>query len=310
MPKFKILAAVLLLAVPGFAFADLSDAGVPDSSTWYLHVDLEEMRTSPAGSKLYAWLDDEVISELREETGIDIGKEVDQITAFSAPGAGAVVLIEGTVSQESQDKLLALAAVADELQTLKFKRNTYYYIEGDGSSEGNGHRHGKIEIDSFDNGVYFSFALKNRIIITSTPEEMESLLASNGKIKKRSNPSGALFVLTAEKSLIQAGLRPDEFEAGGGWESNILRNAEHVAMMIADIAGNIAVEVRLVTREADMAQSLASILRGLISLMAFDDDMEPGVAEALRSTKVVVEDRALTIKVALSPDLVVAALKD
>ncbi len=310
MPKLKILALILLLAVSGFAFADLSNADVPDSSTWYLHVDLEEMRTSDAGSKLYAWLDDEVISELREEAGIDIGKEVDRITAFSAPGAGTVVSIEGNIGQETRDKVIALVASSGVLQTLKFKRKTYYYVEDDGSSEDNGHRNGKIEIDSFDNGAYFSFALKNRIIITSTPEEMESLLASDGKITRRSNPNGTLFVLTAEKSIVQAGLRTDEIEADDGWESNMLRNAESVAVLVADVAGDIAVEVRLVTREADMAESLASIARGLISLMAFDDDMEPGVAEALRSTKVVVEDRALTIKVALDPDLVVATLKD
>jgi hypothetical protein len=304
MHKMRILAVVLLLAIPGFAFADLADAGIPDSSTWYLHVDLEEMRTSDAGSKLYAWFDGEFISEVREEFGIDLSKEADRITAFSAQDAGTVVSIEGNVSQDSQDKLLALAASADELQTMKFKGKTFYYCDGDGSSNGN------IEIDSFDSGIYFSFALKNRIIITSTREQMESLLASKGKIVKRSGPSGTLFVLTAEKSLVQAGLRPDEIDADDDWESNILRNAEHIALLIADVAGNIAVEVRLVTREAEMAESLASIVRGLISLAAFDDDMEPEIAEVLRSTKVAVEERALTIKVALNPDLVVATLED
>lgn len=304
MYKMRILAVVLLLAIPGLAFADLADAGVPDSSTWYLHVDLEEMRTSDAGSKLYAWFDDEVISEVREEVGIDLGKEADRITAFSAQDAGTVVSVEGNISQESQDKLLALAAGVNELQTMKFKGKTFYYCDSDGSSNGN------IEIDSFDNGVYFSFALKNRIIITSTQEQMESLLASDGKIAKRSSPGGTLFVLTAEKSLIEAGLRPDEIEADDGWESNILQNAEHIAILIADVAGKIAVEVRLVTREADMAESLASIVRGLLSLAAFDDDMEPNVVEVLRSTKVAVEERTLTIKVALDPDLVVATLED
>ncbi len=310
MLKLRILVVVLLLAVPGFAVADLSDAGVPDSATWYLHLDLEEMRTSVAGGKLYAWFDDEVMSEIREEVGIDLDKETDRITAFSAPGAGTVVSIEGNISQESQDKVLALAAGVDTLQTLKFERKTYYYIEGDGDRGGHRHRNGNIEIDSFENGVYFSFALKNRVIVTSTSEQMESMLASNGKIAKRSSPSGTLFVLTAEKSLVQAGLRPDEFEADDGWESNILQNAEHVAMMVADVAGNLAVEVRLVTREADMAESLASIARGLISLAVFDDDMEPEVAEALRSTKVAVDDRTLTIKVVLDADLVVATLAD
>ena len=58
-----------------------------------------------------------------------------------------------------------------------------------------------------------------------------------------------------------------------------------------------------------MADSLASIVRGLISLQIFNDDMDPEVAEFLQNTSVEVEDNTLIINVALDPEVVVAAIE-
>jgi len=78
----------------------------------------------------------------------------------------------------------------------------------------------------------------------------------------------------------------------------------------ADIGGKIAVDAQLLATEAEMAESLASIARGLISLASFDEDMEPGVAEVLRSTKVNVKDSTLKISLAVDPEVFVTMLQD
>ncbi len=57
-----------------------------------------------------------------------------------------------------------------------------------------------------------------------------------------------------------------------------------------------------------MAESLASIVRGLISLQVFNDDMDPDVSAFLQNTSVDVADKKLTISVALDPEVVVAAI--
>ncbi|MDH3351703.1 MAG: hypothetical protein OEM51_09150, partial [Gammaproteobacteria bacterium] len=115
-------------------------------------------------------------------------------------------------------------------------------------------------------------------------------------------------VLSAERSLMQAGANTGNLGGGVDWDSNILRNTEHAAILIADKAGKIAVEVQLVTKEKEMADSLASIVRGLISLQVFNDDLDPEIASFLQNTSVDVNDNRLTVKVALDPDMVVAAL--
>jgi hypothetical protein len=305
MPILRLLLLALLLALPGFAGAELSANVVPASSTWYFHADFEQMRTSDAGKHIYGWLQREFFDEIRDDAGIDLDKEADTVTAFSTEESGAVVLVKGKISQESQDKLLAMAAGAESLETLQHKGKTFYFAQ-DECDDDNG------DIDSFDNGVYFTFALKNRILATSTREKMESLLESKGKLPSRDNASGTLVVLTAEKSLIQAGMHADQIEddGEGGWESNVLKNTEQVAVMIADVAGKIAVETRLIAKQPEMAESLASIVRGLISLTMFSDDMDPDVSQFLKGTSVDVDGSTLKISVSMDPEAVVAVLDD
>ncbi len=58
-----------------------------------------------------------------------------------------------------------------------------------------------------------------------------------------------------------------------------------------------------------MANSLASIVRGLISLQVFNDDLDPEVAQFLQNTTVDVDDRTLVVKVVLDPRVVVETLR-
>jgi len=303
----RILACALLLVLPGLAGAEFSASGVPETSTWYFHADFDRMRSTAAGKPLYAWLEREVFADVREDAGIDLDKEADTITAFAAQDSGAVIVIDGRISQETRDKLLAIAAGAERLETLQHKGDTFYFAKGDEHREQR-----KVKIDSFEDGVYFTFALKNRILATSTREQMEALLDSKGRLPERKTDKGALIVLTAEKSLIQAGMQADQIadDDEGGWQSNILRNTEQFAVIVADIAGKIGVETQLIAKEPAMAESLASIVRGLISLTVFSDDMDPDVAMFLKSTTVDVDGTSLKVKLALDPDAVVAALDD
>jgi len=303
----KHLIVVLLLALPGLALAELTASGLPATSSWYFHADFDEMRGSEAGRPIYDWLQREVFADVREDAGIDLDKEADTITAFSAVESGAVVSIEGNISQETRDKLLALAAGAEEFDTLKHKGTTFYYAKGDGHG-----KNGDIQVDSFENGVYFTFGLKDRILATSSREQMERLLESKGKLPKRKSDRGTLIVLSAEKSLIQAGIKADQVEdkGDGGWQSNILKNTEQLAVMVADAAGKLAIETQLIATQPEMAESLASIVRGLISLAMFSEETDPDIAEFLKGTSVDVDGSSLNIKLALDPESVVVALDD
>lgn len=299
----KALAFLFILLIPIGAAAGIEPGDLPPGSTWYLHIDLEQMRNSDAGKGIYEWLDDEVIEEINDETGIDLYDELDSLTAFSVDGDGFVVSMEGDFSQETQDKLLALAAMAEDFEQRGSRNRTYYYVQGDGD--------GEIRIEGTDDAAYFSFAVDNRILVTANEEQMQELLANRGRIAGQGSHDDALFVLTAERSFVQAGMDTENFDLDdNGFDSNIARNTREVAIMVAEVAGKIAVEAQLVTTESEVADSLASIVRGLIALQIFSDDMDPDIAEVLRSTRVSVDDNRLKISLALSPDAVTAALDD
>jgi hypothetical protein len=320
MRYLKFLIILAALAIPGMAQADT--AGIPASATWYFHADFDAMRGGKASRGVYDWLNAEVFEEIRGEIGIDFNKEARQITAFADAGSGPVIVVDGNISQETRDKIVALAAAASEgdLQTLKSSGKAYYFFNGNGAkhavddeedaNEKRSHEDHDFDMGSLDEEAYISVALKNKVLVTNSEEQMKSLLASNGKIDAAKKDKGALFVLRAERNLIQAGVNATEMQSEGDWDSNILRNTKQVAVLLADLGEKLGFEAQLMTTEAEMANSIASIVRGLISLQAFNDELDPEVSAMLQTAKVDVADNVLKLSLALDPETVVSALED
>lgn len=305
MRSFKVILACLLFSFPAIAIGGIDSDDLPSTSTWYFHADFDEMRSSDGGKSLWLWLDDEVFDDVEDEAGIDLSAEADLITAYSTPESGVVFVLEGKLSQETKDKTLAAAASAERFDTLKHKGKTYYYVEGDDNVD--------VDVDGIDKQGYFSFAVKNKLIAANNEDQLKALLDNGGKITGSKSHDGALFVLTAERSLIQAGMDTEGFEdddEDGGFKSNILRNTKHAALMIADVAGQIAIEAQLITEKPETAESMASIVRGLVALTAFSDDMDPEISNFLRSMKINVSDNMLKVSVTVSPEAIVMALDD
>ncbi len=313
MRTLKFLAVILLLAMPAFVHADASD--VPGSAAWYFHVDLGAMRSEGAGQGLYAWLGDEVFDDIREDVGIDLDSEVDRLTAYSLADQGPVIVIEGNISQETKDKVLAYVAVSGDLQPLTSSGKSYYHLQdSDDNHGGMSYESGdiSIDIDSLEDEAWVSMAIANKLVVTSNEAQMQQLLASNGKIAGAGSHNGALIVLTAEKTLLQAGMNSELMNEDGDsdWDSNILRNAKQIAVLVAAAENKLAIEAKLMTTESDMAQSMASVVRGLIGLASFSDELDAEALAVLRGTRVEVDGNELSISLAIDPALLVATISD
>ena len=311
MRYLKILIVGLLLAVPTVAAAS---GDIPESAVWYFHLDLEQMREKGPGRGVYDWLKIEALAEIKEEAGVDLDKELDRLTAFSQEGQGPVMLFEGNFSQETKDKIMTFVAAGGDLTPLKASGKTYYHFAGAEEGEDVTYGNGDIEIDleQLEDEAWVSLALKNKVLVTGSEEQMKSMLANGGKVAGSGSHKGALLVLSAEKTMLQAGMNSAAFTDDGdsGWDSNILRNTEQVAFMMAAAANKLALEAKLITTEPEMAESLASVVRGLISLVAFNDEMDDEVVAMLQGTKVEASGNSLSISLALAPELVVQTLSD
>ena len=307
---------LLIFSFPLTTQAGVSSADLPGNLVWYMHADLVQMRSTESGGPLYKWFDDEVIVEINNEIGIDLSTEIDSVTAFSDRSDGTVIIVEGPLTKKSQDKLLALAMLESTVNRLESGGKEYYHIidDGDGDDDDEDHeRHsGNDPLDDFDGSAYFSFSIANKAVITSNENHMQELLESGGKVSGSQSHEGSMFVLTADRSFVQAGLRPDGMADGddGDWESNIIRNTEQAALLISDSGGQIAVEAQIVSTDPAMAASIGSIVSGLISLQAFNSELDAGLKSLIQNTRVKVKDNVLSVSTVIDPDLIVSVLDD
>ena len=287
-----------LLALPAAQAFDGSE--LPAGAQWYVHADLAEMRGSEVGKHLHGWLEDNVFSEIRDEMGIDLATNADTVTAFSDGEQNVAVVLAARLTDDDRDKLLAVAGTSGDLEITKFRGAQYYRISDVSSPNGN------VKIDSDE--LFFSIAERDRMVVTSDRTLLESILS--GKQSMPKEDGGALLVLNADRSLMQGGLdtKARDGRKSGPWDSNILRNARQFAFALSDNNGLAALEVRLVAEDVRMAESLGSIVRGLIGLYALSDEPNEDVSAMLASTRIDVDGNALAIRSEVEPDLAIRLL--
>jgi len=297
----------MAFALPATATAQVTRASLPGDAVWYLHADLQELRDAQSGRHLYQWLEREVFDDILEDLGIDLSNEASRVTAFADASLGTVIVVDGAITETTRDKLLALASMDSRLDTLKHGGRTYYHADRKkGGTDGN------RSFDDLEKTAYFSFDVKDKLIVASNPDQMKALLDSGGRIAGSQSHPGTLLVLTADRSFVQAGARTAAFadDDDQGWDSNILRNTELVALLVSDRNGLIAVEAQLVSHEPTMAQSLGGIINGLISLQALNPDLDPDILALMRNTKIDVKDKVLSINAVINPEMIVRMLDD
>ena len=310
MRNFKIFVVGFLLVFPVLAMADARD--VPGEASWYFYVDLEQMRSDGPGKAVYDWLREEALEDVKEDSGLDIERELDRVISYAVGDKEGVLVLEGDFSQNTRDIAMAFVASGGDIIPLQSSGKTYYKFAGDSEMPDEiTYDAGNVafSIDSLKEESYLSMDVKGKIIVTSTEGHMQELLANNGKIAGSRSHKGALMVLSAEKTLVQAGMRSAALGAEQ-WDSNVLRNTEQAALLIAAVKDKLAIEANLTTTEADMAESMASVVRGLISLASFDDDMDPEALAVLRGTRVEARGNSLSISMAIAPGIVVSTLRD
>ena len=310
--KKHLLAPAVVLALgtlPATADAQVGSGDLPDNTVWYVHADLKAMRESEGGSPVWDWFDGEVVVEIREDVGIDIGEEVDRITAFSDNDEGTVIVVEGPMSKSSRDKILALAAQEGPVDPREHRDREYYFF-GDEDEIDN---RADEPLEDLEDALFLSFAVAGKALITGTEAQMQALLDNDGRIAGSGSHDGALLVLSANKPLVQAGMHKDGLsdpDDEDDWESKIVNNTEQGALLLADESGQLAIQAQIVSTDPKMAAAIGGIVNGLIALQAFNPDLGPELQGLMQNTKVNVDANNLSINMVIDPDLLVSVLDD
>ena len=310
MSVSRLFFFLLLFSFPLHTGAAVTAGDLPGDTIWYMHADLEAMRSTESGAKIYAWFEDEVADDVSEEIGIDLNTEVNSITAYSDATHGTVVVVEGPLTRESQERLLAIATLEAEgaVDLLEYNGMTYYHV---GDEDDEDYRSDE-PFEDLEDSAWFSFAIDNKAILASTEAQLRALLDSGGEIAGAGSHDGALFVLSADNTFLQAGMQADNMvmDDDDDWESNILRNTKQAALLIADKGGLILIEAQLVSADPKMAAAIGGIVNGLISLQAFNSDLDPEIQDLIRNTRVEVTGNTLSINTVIDADIVAAMLSD
>ena len=298
----------LICALPLAANAAITAGDLPADTVWYLHANLEALRDSEGGSVIYREFEKEGGAEIKEELGIDISAEVNAVTAFANSAHGTIVVVEGPITKGTQDKIMAIAVTeGGDVDPREHDGKTYYHF-GDASAEGSGDNE---PLEDLEDSAYISFAVDGKAIVTAREAQMLSLLENGGRITGMGSHDGALLVMSANNTLVQAGLATDGLIGSDDddWDSNIVRNTEQAALLVADESGMIAIEAQLVSRDPKMAQAIGGIVNGLIGLQALNGDLDPELQTLIRNTKVDVTDNILSISTVLDPNAIISAME-
>ena len=108
MRNFKIFVVGFLLVFPVLAMADARD--VPGEASWYFYVDLEQMRSDGPGKAVYDWLREEALEDVKEDSGLDIERELDRVISYAVGDKEGVLVLEGDFSQNTRDIAMAFVA--------------------------------------------------------------------------------------------------------------------------------------------------------------------------------------------------------
>ena len=310
MSKIGICLVALAGLVPVSAVAQVNVGDLPDDTVWYLHANLESMRTSDGGSPVWAWFEDEVVEDVREDVGIDISEEIDAVTAFANNSDGTIIIVEGPMSQTSRDKFLALAATNGPVDPREYDGKAYYFFGDEDDIDDPADE----PFEDLEDALFLSFAVDGKALVTGTEAQMRDLLDNNGRVSGKGSHDGALPVLSANQTLVQAGMQKDGLlesaDEDDDWESKIMSNTEQGALLLADESGQLAIQAQLVSTDPKMAEAIGGIVNGLIALQAFNTELEPEVQSLIQNTRVEVSGNNLSINMVIDPNLVVTVLDD
>lgn len=262
--------------LPVFA-GPLQRADVAAEPAWIVHLDCDSLRPTAIGQYILAEMDKPdakaKLAELQTTFNFDLRKQLHGLTLYStgkAPEDG-VLLVYG---EFDADRLLTMAKAAQDYQSTPYKKHVIHNWIDDK----------KQPVKGVMPRVYASL-VGARILVFA---QQEARVAQALDVLDRASPnlaaSGVFPQLGASDStsIIQAAARkldiPDSTP-----NAAILRLAKAASLQVGAGQGQFRATLNLETNDPDVAQSMATVGRGLLALIKLDKDNPSSVklAEAL-----------------------------
>ncbi|MEO0366547.1 MAG: hypothetical protein AAF265_13785 [Pseudomonadota bacterium] len=300
--KVTTLCLSLLIASTSLpAAAEVSNRDIPPDALWYINIDMESLRTSKPGQVILDWVDDEVVDDMEKEFDFDAGEDLDRLFFHGNAEGSFSARILGTLSDATRAHMLS-EMLKNTDATLKNDGWGEYYVIDDAGDE--------IEFDNGDmsldtDTIYVSLATGDGLFIASSAERLEA------EIRGIRGGNANVLVLDGRRPFLQIGVNADELDESQqfDFDSDLLRQTSQVALMIGSVGDSLDFHTRITATDPEVTDSMANIVRGLISLRMLSNEMPEAVGSIIDKLNVDSDSGGMSIRLQVTPDEV-RALSD
>jgi phosphohistidine swiveling domain-containing protein len=313
MRKQALIFMAALVLTGSSAAASLRNGDLPEGSNWYLHINVDLMRTSVIGQKMMEETVNEAFADIEKEIGVDFTQNITGLTVFGGqlpPNEGAVIA-HGDLSGQVRNDLLDVMSKAGTFLEFEHAGYLYYGINdlgGDGNTISYTDEKGNRVVEEYDHGGDSDLLLvafgDGQTMFAKSDEMVKRFLDSGARLAGIAAGPDELFVIEADRAMMQGGVNTTVNLGHGNWDSSILSNVERIAAVLVDENGAASFHADVTATSPEIAESVRNIVEGLVALKALDSSDEPAVGNLLRATKIATNGADITVDLYLEAALI------
>jgi len=259
-------AGIVVLSI--FALGAHAQPVSAKDSAFYLGINIDAIRDGQASAALYAFIDDEILDDLRDELGSDAVNAIDGISIFgTGDNQTPMILLHGDIPQSARDRFVDQLFKKTENVELLNEHGRNYFAFGDVQLDWDG-----VDSESDPGSMLLAFGDRGQTLITPNADAMSEFLRDGFVPDAVMNED--LMVLTADRALAQGSLnnRHSAFSGNGAWESELFRKVDRFDLVVADNAEALSITIEAHTSSPELARALENIVKGIVSLKALSSD--------------------------------------
>jgi hypothetical protein len=288
-------AQLLTLAVAGFTSLTSFAGPVPSSQVdstaqWLLHLDLDAFRASQIGGKIVADRIEapmaKAAAQIKAELGVDFDwKRIHGATVygttFAKPGQAKGVLVLDTDLDLKAGLDAAIAKQPEgnsgRLRLIETGPNPVYWVKDEAYIAVVAG--GPVIAGKFEDEVRRA----RDVVLGSVP----NLAAANPFAGYPEAASGTVVYGAAQGLTDNVPVPP---------QAQILKKADGMRLAISEAGGNVAVNLAMKTKTAEVAQQVQQVVQGMMALAVLGQNNNPDLQELIQGLKVSGSERLVTVE--------------
>jgi len=295
------LAAVLALGATPLQSAPLDRSQVAADAKWLLHLDFEALLKSQLGARLEKIIMAEAGADLKEDANLDLSAILKSTRS---------VMAYGTDYKSGKDgKGVLIWQGSKEIEQIA---SAFLVQQAEATKAGQGNvklaRDGALPVYAFGEdmhvvvrpggGLILGRALDQIDDATKVLESKAPSLKDKATFSEYSPLPGGFFFLALADGFNQVADVPPQ--------ASVLKLTEGGRIALGEAGGKLRLELTLKAQSAEVTQQIQQVVQGLLAVATLAQSEEPEIQELIRGTKVRVEDRRVTLDLAVPIE---AALK-